>query len=163
MDGEAWPRASRAGGVRSSPPVSEPAWQIEHSVEADASPEFAWGYWTDVSHWEDPPARFSLDGPFREGALGTTRMPDQEPRGWRIAALRPGESYTLETALDGATLSFEWSFAPAPGGRTRLTQRIVLSGENAAGFKDAVAAGFGANLAPGMARIAGLIERAQRA
>jgi catechol 2,3-dioxygenase-like lactoylglutathione lyase family enzyme len=142
--------------------MSASAWQLQHSVEADVSPEFAWSYWTDVSHWEDPPAQFSLDGPFAAGTVGTTRMPDQEARRWTVAAVRPGESYRLEVALEGAVLSFDWSFAAAPGGRTRLTQRISLSGENAAALQDGVAAGFGPTLAPGMARIAGLIERAAR-
>jgi hypothetical protein len=40
------------------------AWEMTYSVETDASPAFAWNYWTNIANWEDPPAEFELDGPF---------------------------------------------------------------------------------------------------
>jgi hypothetical protein len=49
------------------------AWEITHSVETNASPAFAWNYWTEVTNWDDPPAKFELDGPFACGSRGTTR------------------------------------------------------------------------------------------
>ena len=51
------------------------AWEITHSVETNASPAFAWNYWTEVTNWDDPPAKFELDGPFACGSCGTTRLP----------------------------------------------------------------------------------------
>ena len=141
--------------------MAQIAWQIEHSIEAAVSPEFAWSFCTDVRNWDDPPAQFALDGPFAAGSQGTTLMPGQDPRRWRIRDVRPGHSYIVETELDGATLSFEWRFDPVSERRTRLTQRIVLSGDNAAVHAEAVKAGFGPNLAPGMKRIAAAIAAAQ--
>jgi len=44
--------------------MGEGAWQLEHSVEADVSPGFAWSLWTDVTTWDDRPAQFVLDGAF---------------------------------------------------------------------------------------------------
>src|SRR5216684_2024030 len=32
--------------------------EITHAVETNASPAFAWNYWTDVANWADPPAKF---------------------------------------------------------------------------------------------------------
>ncbi len=90
-------------------------------------------------------------------------MPDQEPVRWRIRSVTPGESYVLETPLDRATLSFEWRFTAVDERRTTLTQRIVLSGENAAAYAQAVEVGFGAKLLEGMQRIATLIGAAQAA
>jgi len=52
---------------------------IEHSIEADVSPSFAWKFRTDIATWHDPPATFLLDGPFAEGSSGKTLMPGQEP------------------------------------------------------------------------------------
>ena len=46
----------------------------EHSVEAHVSAAFAWSFWTDIRNWDDPPARFMLDGPFADGSRGTTRI-----------------------------------------------------------------------------------------
>jgi hypothetical protein len=48
------------------------ALQLEHSIAAEVSPEFAWKYGTDIATWNDPPARFELDGPFIAGSRGTT-------------------------------------------------------------------------------------------
>lgn len=88
-------------------------------------------------------------------------MPDQPPICWLIREVRFGESFTIEMEMDRATLSFEWRFDPLPENRTRLTQRIVLSGENAPAYVDQVNAGFGSTLADGLRRIAAEIERAR--
>lgn len=136
------------------------AWKASHSVKAKAPARFAWSYMTDVSNWSDPPATFELDGPFREGAMGRTLMPDQEPRAWRIAHVTPGLSYVLEMALEGASLSFTWECEPISQNVSRLTQTIILSGEKAASYAKGVEEGFGPNLAPGMARIATAIGQA---
>ena len=141
--------------------MSEIALQLEHSVETDASPSFAWSYMTDVRNWDDPPAQFELDGLFAIGSQGTTLLPGQEPLRWHIRDVRPGQSYTVETQLEGATLSFEWCFDAVSDRRTRLTQRIVLSGNKAALYTSEVEASFGANLQPGMQKIAATIAKAE--
>jgi hypothetical protein len=116
----------------------------------------------DVRNWSDPPAEFSLDGPFAAGSRGTTRMPGHPPNHWRIQAVEPGVGYTLEGGgfLDGAVMLFHWRFEALPGSRTKLSQRIELRGENAAGYVTAISESFGANLEPGLRRIAELMERA---
>jgi hypothetical protein len=141
--------------------MGDVAWELEHSVEADASSGFVWSFWTDVTNWDDPPAQFALDGPFAAGARGTTVLPGQEPVRWTLRDVRAGQSFTLEMQLDGATLSFEWRFDAVSDRRTRLTQRIVLSGDNARAHTAAVQAGFGPTLSEGMNRIAGLLARAE--
>jgi hypothetical protein len=140
--------------------MDEVAWQLEHSVETDASRGFAWSYLTDVRNWNDPPAEFALDGPFAPGSHGRTLMPGQEPVRWCISEVQPTQSYTLETPLEGATLSFTWWFEAISDRRTRLTQRIVLTSNNAAAYAEQVAASFGLNLQGGMERIAATIAAA---
>jgi hypothetical protein len=56
--------------------------------------------------------------------------------------------------LGQALLSFEWRFDELPGHRTKLTQEIVLSGDNAPTYAAQIEAGFGSNLPAGMKRIA---------
>jgi hypothetical protein len=141
--------------------MSEIAWQLEYSVEAEVSPAFAWQFRTDVSNWNDPPAQFALDGPFEAGTRGTTQLPGQETLHWSIREVRHGESFVTEMPLDRATLAFEWYFDLVSEGRTKLTQRIVLSGENAGTYAAQVEAGFGQNLADGMKRIAAEMAAAQ--
>lgn len=142
--------------------MSEIALQLEYSVEADVSPAFAWQFRTNVSNWDDPPAQFSLDGPFEAGARGTTQLPGQEPLHWTIREVRPGESFVTEMQLDRATLTFEWRFERVSEHRTKLTQRIALSGSNARAYASHVEAGFGPNLADGMKRIAAAMAAAER-
>ena len=131
--------------------MKDVAWQLEYSVETSATLSFAWRYLTDVRNWKDPPAEFALDGPFAAGSQGTTLLPGVEPVRWRISDVQPGRSYTLEAGLERATLSFEWCFDAVSDRRTRLTQRIVLTGDNAAAYAQQVEASFGPNLRGGMA------------
>jgi hypothetical protein len=51
-------------------------------------------------------------------------------------------------------LSFEWRFEAISANRTRMTQRIVLSGDNAAAYESIIRARFESTLADGMKRIA---------
>ena len=138
------------------------ACHIEHSIEAEVSSAFAWNWQTDIENWDDPPAQFQLDGPFAQGAWGTTRLPGQEPIRWQIRDVRPGVSFTIEMLFDRAVLTFEWLFEAMSNRRTRITQRIVLSGDNAAAYAEQVRAGFGSRLPDGMKRIADTLVRAER-
>ena len=131
---------------------------LEHSVEVDVSLAFAWNYRTDITTWQDPPARFSLDGPFADGSWGTTSIPDHPLIRWQIRDIRPGRSFVIEMPLDpAAALSFEWRFEAVSAHRTRMTQRIVLSGDNAPAYESAIRARFESTLADGMKRIAELM------
>lgn len=142
--------------------MNDVVYQVEHSVEAPVSPAFAWDWRTDVRNWDDPPAQFQLDGPFAAGSWGTTRLPGQrEPLRWQVRDVRPGRSFVIEMPLGPrATLSFEWRFDAVSDRRTRLTQRIVLAGDDAAAYAPQVRAAFGSNLPDGMSRIAAAMAAA---
>jgi hypothetical protein len=142
-----------------------PAWECERSVDAEVPIAYAWHYMTDVGNWSDPPAEFSLEGPFAGGSRGTTTMPGQPAASWTIRDVEPGRAYTLEggSFLDRAVLLFHWRFDALSARRTRLTQRIELSGENAATYINEIRAGFEPNLEPGLRRIAQAMARAASA
>jgi len=137
------------------------ACQLEHAIDVGVSPEFAWSWRTDIRNWDDPPAEFQLEGPFAAGSWGLTILPGQEPVRWQIGDVRSGEAFTIVMALDDALISFEWLFEAVSRHRTRITQRIMLSGDNAPAYVDQVQAGFGATLADGMKRIADAMVRAE--
>jgi hypothetical protein len=137
------------------------AWKMSHSVETDASPAFAWNYWTNVANWDDPPAEFALDGPFAAGSRGTTKLPGQEPLHWLIREVAPPNAAAIEMQLDGAALSFEWRFDQLTGERTRLTQRVVLCGEKAGAYASQMESTFKANLPDGMNKIAKAMAQAE--
>ena len=67
----------------------------------------------------------------------------------------------MEVLLDGAVIAFEWLFDAVSNHRTRITQRIVLSGDNARAYVNQVQAGFGSNPPDGMKRIADAMARAE--
>ena len=81
---------------------------------------------------------------------------------WQIRDVRPGTSFVIEMALNDAVLSFEWNFEPLSKHRTRMTQRIVLSGDNASEYADHVRAGFASTLEDGMKRIAEAMVSVER-
>lgn len=142
-------------------PTTEVEWLLEHSERTSASPAFVWEYWTDVTHWDDPPASFALDGPFASGSRGTTTFPGQEPVQWVLREVRRGKSYRIESEVAGAYLAFEWSFESLPEGGTRLRQRIGIARPAGADQAEAVRQGFGPTLAEGMRRIASLLADAE--
>src|SRR5262249_48715875 len=115
-----------------------------------------------IANWDDPPARFVLDGPFVAGSQGTTLLPGQEPLRWSIREVRPIMLFVLEMQLDRAVLTFEWRFDSLSAQRTMMTQSIVLSGDNAAAYAEQVEAGFSPSLADGMRKIATEMAAAER-
>src|SRR5262249_43625321 len=135
-----------AGGAapRRAAAMTNIALELEHSVEVEVSRSFAWSWRTDIKNWVDPPAQFQLDGPFASGSGGVARFRGQDPPHWHLRDVRRGKAFVIDLPLDGAVLSFVWSFEPVSSHRTRMTQRIVLSGGNATAYVNQVRAGFGA-------------------
>jgi hypothetical protein len=66
----------------------------------------------------------------------------------------------MEVPLDRAVIAFEWWFDAVSNHRTRITQSIVLSGDNERAYANQVQAGFGSNLPDGMKRIADAMAKA---
>lgn len=139
--------------------MPDAAWQVEHSLEVDVGIPHAWNVWSDVTKWDDPPAQFVLDGPFVEGAVGRSIIPGQPPIQWTVRDVVQGESATIVIDLDRATVAFIWRFDRLSEQRTKLTQRIVLAGENAGMYLADVVAAFGTGVPGGMKRIAEAMER----
>lgn len=140
--------------------MSEPAWEFQYSIECNATRQFAWRFWTDIANWNDPPANFDLDGPFQTGTRLTTTLPSETLYSV-IRDLQPEREATIEMQLADAILSFHWKFEKLREDRTRITQRLVLSGANAKSFV-AQATAMEASVPDGMKKVAAAIERAQR-
>ena len=107
------------------------AWTFEYSIDCNTSRQFAYRYWTDIANWNDPPARFELDGPFEVGSQLTTTLPGQTYHSI-IRRVDPDRSATIEMQLTEGVLSFRWEFEDLTESRTRITQRLTLSTASAA-------------------------------
>jgi hypothetical protein len=138
------------------------AWECQRSVDAEVPARFAWQFMTNVANWSDPPADFTLEGPFVAGARGTTRLSGELPLHWVISHVETDRGYTIEGSgfFERAQMRVHWRFDPLSQTRSRLTQRLELLGENAAAYVNDVRAAFEPNLEPGMTRIAESMGRA---
>ena len=140
--------------------TSETVFTLEHSVEIPVDIAFAWRFRADVATWDDPPATFALHGPFADGVDGTTSIPGRPPLAWRVRDVRAPHSFTIEMQLEGAVCAAEWRFDALSGGRTKMTQRLRLSGPDAVQYREQFETGFGSNVADGMNRVAAAIAAA---
>jgi hypothetical protein len=140
--------------------AGKPVWEFQHAVDCNASRQFAWSYWTNIENWIDPPATFDLDGPFDVGSRLTTTLPGQV---WHsvIRDLKAGREATIEMQLPDAILAFHWKFEELSQDRTRITQRLVLSGANANSF-EAGASMLEQTAPEGMKKLAAAIQRARQ-
>jgi len=113
--------------------VAGTVWEFEHSVVCHAPREFCWNYWTDIANWDDPPARFSMERPFADGSQIMTELPGQT----LVSVIRDveeGRAATIELGLPNAVFCFYWRFDDLDRERTRISQRLELSGEDAGLF-----------------------------
>ena len=101
------------------------------SVETAASPQTAWKIWSDVSTWPawNPDVQsMVLNGPFAAGTTGTM-VTKQGTRAITLTEVVPGQSFRLETTVIPLTrFAFECKVAPGPGGKTTISQAIVVGG-----------------------------------
>jgi hypothetical protein len=139
--------------------MNEPVWTFEHSVECGARRNFAWAYWTNIANWNDPPAKFELDGPFAVGSQLTTILPDQTMQSV-IRCVDPDQAATIEMQLPDGTLSFHWKFDDLSETRTRITQRLTLLTTN--GDLVAQASLLQQSVPQGMSKLIAAIEEASK-
>lgn len=101
------------------------------SVETSASPQTAWKIWSDVSTWPawNPDVQsMVLNGAFAAGTTGTM-VTKQGTRAITLTEVVPGQSFRLETTVIPLTrFAFECKVAPGPGGKTIISQAIVVGG-----------------------------------
>lgn len=137
--------------------MSEAVWEFAHALECRAPREFAWAYWTNAENWDDPPARFEFDGPFAVGTRLKTILPGQELESV-IREVVEGSSARIEMGVMSALVAFCWKFEESDGGRTKIRQRICLSGAGAEALVEQ-AKTLEQCVPQGMARLCENIER----
>jgi hypothetical protein len=138
-------------------------WAFEHSVECGVTVEFAWKFWTDVRNWalDADVQSIEIDGPFAAGARGFTNSKSSGRVDWRVVEARP-ERAVIEFPAPGAIGRFAWTFEDI-GGRTRMTQRCTLEGEQAGVLGKAIGPSLEAGIPAGMQKLCEAMEEAARA
>ena len=135
-------------------------WSFEHSIECPVGRDFAWQFWTDVSNWtlDSDVESVELNGPFTTGSQGVTLTRSSGPIRWRLTEVRPGEAAVVEIPVPGGVGRFHWSFDDL-GGHTRITQRVILTSEQAS-LIDAAAPALQEGIPGGMRRLAESMTKA---
>ena len=131
-------------------------WTIEHSTQTPASAQRVWARWANVEGWPEWNAdieRIALDGPFAEGSTIQMTPVGADPVQLRIAAAVEPELFVDQAEFGGAVVRTEHRTDPVPGGGTRITYRIEVSGADAEAIGSAISADFPQTLAA-LARIA---------
>jgi hypothetical protein len=141
-----------------------PLWQMKESVEAEASPAFAFRYWTNVQNMTADPGieRVETDGPYRRGMRGTTHLAGGGTTDWVVADVEVDRRVVIDMVLGDATLRFEIRFEARADGGSLLTQTVSLFGLGAARHLDDVATGFATSLSDGMRSVRDRIDEAAR-
>ena len=136
--------------------------EFAHTVTTGAAPDRVWALWTDVAGWPawDPELRAAeLSGPFAVGAEGLL-TPAAGPRGrFRVTALDPGRSYTIETALPLGALRVRRSWV-AEGGAVAFTHAVSFHGAGGRVLSRRLGPRFRRALPDVMRRLAALAESA---
>jgi hypothetical protein len=117
-------------------------YEFEHSVETAASAASVFRLYRDVAgwpRWDHGLAAAELDGPFAAGSTGTVTPAGQGAFPFRLVSVDEDRGFVDETVIpDTATLRFEHTLTPLPGGGTRVTHRTVVTGPAAAELGPAV-------------------------
>ncbi len=131
-----------------------------HSAEVQANDQAAWEFWTRVENWTLDVAieSVSLNGGFVKGSNGITKTIDGQLIEWKIVDVEDKRA-VIEIPIPGAIDRFEWTFESRDDGRTRITQNISLSGEQAESFLPAMGQAFEQGIMDGMRRLAEEIDR----
>jgi hypothetical protein len=142
----------------------QPLWEKEESIEAAASPAFAFRYWMSVENMAADPGieRVETDGPYRDrpGMCGTTHLVGGGEARWVVAEVDPGRRVAIEVPLRDSILRFDLRVDEAVGGGSVLTQRVSLFGPNAVEHLAGVEAGFATSLRDGMRAVRDRIDEA---
>jgi len=137
-------------------------WKFEYSVECQAARDFAWLFWTNVDNWrlDVEVDSVQLDGPFAAGSRGATKVRNGDSVNWFIVEVRDGNHAVIELPITGAVLRMAWTFEDSPRGGTRITQQMMLSGEQAGAYEETIGRQMEEGMPQGMRKLAAEIVKA---
>lgn len=107
-------------------------WAHEHVTETDLRPEAIWRVLEDLDNWaswDTSMEAVTLDGPFAVGSEVTMVPKGQDPITSVITAISENERYADRTEYGGLTLGFSHTLTRLPGGGTRITHRLEITGD----------------------------------
>lgn len=123
-------------------------WSSEHTEYTSAPTEAVWALWSEVETWPEWDAGLeyvTLERPFAVGASGTLKPKGGPKVAFELTDVRAGEGFADETKLPLSRMRFEHS-ATREGDRTRITQRVTISGLGTPLFSRVIGRGIARDL-----------------
>lgn len=120
-------------------------WNHQESIEISASAEQIWKLFEDVNSWGawNPGVEsINLHGPFAGGTTFTMQPPGREAMTSKLLDVRPGESFTDETIVDGTRVLVAHKLEALESGGTRVTFATEITGPDADQFGPMVTSDF---------------------
>ncbi len=120
-------------------------WTHTASIETSAPPARVWRLFADVERWKDWNAgieSIQIHGPFANGTTFTMWPPGQDALTSTLIDVKPNESFTDETVVDGSIVRVIHQLVSLPSGKTRISYSTEIVGPEAAAFGPMVTADF---------------------
>jgi uncharacterized protein YndB with AHSA1/START domain len=109
-------------------------WTHEHTAETALAPEAVWRVLKDIDNWprwDTSMEEITLEGPFAVGTRVTMKPAGQDPITSVITEITENERYADETDLGDVVLRFRHTLTKLPGGGTRITHQLEITGPKA--------------------------------
>lgn len=141
--------------------MDQATWTTAHSEQTDLAPAAVWAALQDVHEGRRAAAGgdvFEIHGPFAVGTELSVTPAGQDTFRSTIVELEPEHRYADETTYGDVTLRFTHTLDSVPGGGTRITHTLLISGPAAATVGPELGPQISADFPEAMA---GLIETAR--
>jgi hypothetical protein len=124
--------------------------EAAHELVAQVPIEAAWSYWTNVEHWAiTETARVELiDLEFDVGSRGRVLVDGGHVVEWTVTEAAAPYRGAYRSANTPWPVTYTWCFDPVDEERTRITQRVLVDGEESTA--SAIAQGIAHDLGTGM-------------
>jgi uncharacterized protein YndB with AHSA1/START domain len=109
-------------------------WTHEHAAETPLPPEAIWKVLADLDNWarwDTSMESVTLHGPLAAGSTVTMTPRGQDPVTSVITGVEENKRYADRAEFGGVTLSFSHTLTGLPGGGTRVTHRLEITGDEA--------------------------------
>lgn len=106
-------------------------WTHEETAETAAAPARVWAVLADVPNWtawDTSMESVTLEGPFAVGSTIVLHPKGQDPVPTTIIELVENQTFCDEAVMGETVLRFAHDLAELPGGGTRLTYRLTVTG-----------------------------------
>jgi Polyketide cyclase / dehydrase and lipid transport len=135
-------------------------WTTKTSATSKAKPEAIWKLWSDVANWKSWDRGIeasSLSGEFMEGTAGTLTPRGANLLPFKMTQVTPLESFTDETELPGAKLTFHHVLEKTSDG-VNVTHQGTISGPAWENYASGLGKGLEAELPHTVATLVKLAE-----